>query len=94
MGAGPCHLLIVKCKDNVTVFHFSVLDSPSKSLKLFTWPSGCTAIVCGGEEVKQSNCLGDDVLSSAAEAGIAVVGVSEKSGCGVSDNGDWWHLSL
>jgi len=90
-GAGPCHILVVKCPGFVAVFHFSVGDSPSGTLGQFTWPSGCTSIMCGGDDSEQSNCLGDDVKSAAKAAGLNLVGVSGNSGCGVDASGNWYQ---
>ena len=90
-GAGPCNILVVKCPDFVGVFHFTVGDSPSGTLGMFSWPSGCSAIICGGDDTAQSNCLGDAVKSAANAAGLNVVGVSGNSGCGVSADGKWWQ---
>ncbi len=90
-GALPCNILVVKCPGFVGVFHFSVGDSPSSTLGKFSWPSGCSAIICGGDDSGQSNCLGDDVKSAAKTAGLSVVGVSGNSGCGVDANGNWYQ---
>jgi RHS repeat-associated protein len=90
-GAGPCHLLVVKCPDFAAVFHFTVGDSPSGTLGRFTWPSGCSAIMCGGDDSGQSNCLGDEVKSAAKTAGFALMGVSGNSGCGLGVDGSWWQ---
>jgi RHS repeat-associated protein len=90
-GAGPCNLLVVKCPGFVAVFHFTVGDSPCTTLGRFTWPSGCSSIICGGDDSGQSNCLGDGVKSCANAAGLNVVGVSGNSGCGVDENGNWWQ---
>jgi RHS repeat-associated protein len=90
-GAGPCNLLVVKCSDFVAVFHFTVGDSPSGTLGMFSWPSGCSAIICGGDDSGQSNCLGDKAKSAAKAAGLDVLGVSGHSGCGVDAAGNWWQ---
>ncbi len=90
-GAGPCNILVVKCPGFVGVFHFTVGDSPSGTLGMFSWPSGCSAIICGGDDTGQSNCLGDGVKSAANAAGLNVVGVSGNSGCGVDADGNWWQ---
>jgi len=90
-GAGPCHILVVKCPGFVAVFHFSVGDSPSRTLSKYSFPSGCSSIICGGDDSGQSNCLGDDVISAARTHGLNVVGVSGNSGCGVDASGDWYQ---
>jgi RHS repeat-associated protein len=90
-GAGSCNALIVKCPNFVSVFHFTVGDSPSGTLGRYSWPTGCEAIICGGDNSDQSNCLGDDVNNAAKKAGIKVVGVSGNSGCGVDANGNWYQ---
>jgi hypothetical protein len=94
-GALTCSVLVVKGIANgtpfVAVFHFTAGDSPGPTLQKFKWPKGCNAIMCGGNETPQSNCLADDVLAAAKSAGIDVVGVSENSGCGVNANGNWYQ---
>jgi hypothetical protein len=82
----------VKCPGGtVSVFHFTNGDNPGASLSKYSWPAGCDAIMCGGNDEPQSNCLADDVLASAKRKGINVVGVSGNSGCGVDKNGDWYQ---
>lgn len=88
-GAATCHVLVVKCQGSVSVFHFSVGDDPDATLEQFNWPSDCEAIMCGGNDEPQSNCLGDDVVDAAEHHGLTLVGVSGNSGCGVDANGDW-----
>ena len=93
-GADPCNILVVKCQDSgfVAVFHFDPIDSPSRTLRMFSWPSGCSAIICGGKDsIPASNCLGDAVKSAANAAGLNVVGVSGNSACGVLADGTWWQ---
>ena len=92
-GAGPCIILVVKCPGSIRVFHFSVGDSPLATLRRFAWDKGCAAIICGGDDEGQSNCLADDVIDSAANVGINIVGVSGASGCGVTAEGDWYEVS-
>ena len=89
-GANGCYMLIVKCPSFVATFHFTVGDNPGAALGKFTWPSGCSAIMCGGDPTeKQSDCLGTDLKSAAGAAGLSVVGVSAATGCGVDASGNW-----
>jgi RHS repeat-associated protein len=91
-GAAPCHVLVVKCADTITVFHFKPGDNPSSTLAAYSW-SGCSAIMCGGDGTDVSNCLGDDVLSAATgSVGITLVGVSGAEGCGVDASGNWYQF--
>jgi hypothetical protein len=96
-GCAGCIALIVKCKSGVAVYHFTAGDEPGDSLGLalgggtYDW-SACTAIVCGGDDTRESNCLADYVLRAAKDAGISVVGVSGAFGCGVNPDGTWYQL--
>ena len=92
-GAAPCIILIVKCPAVVKVFHFSVGDSPTATLQRFGWDPHCQAVICGGDDSGQSNCLADDVIRSVNNAGITLVGVSAASGCGVTAEGGWYEVA-
>jgi hypothetical protein len=91
-GALPCIILVVKGPNAgfVAVFHFEVGNTPSATLGQFSWPAGCEAIICGGDNTGQSNCLADDVNAAANAAGLNVVGVSGNSYAGVDENGNWY----
>ena len=95
-GAWGCIIAVVRCPatgpGTVTVFHFTGGDSPDCTLNRFTWPPGCSAIVCGGDDSGQSNCLADAVVYAAGLAGWNVVGISELGGCGVKANGGWYEV--
>jgi hypothetical protein len=73
----------------VAVFHFSQQDDPAATLGAMTWPMNCKAIVCGGNDTRDSNCLADKVIS-AARSKFKLEGVSASNGCGVTEDGDWW----
>ena len=90
-GAQPCNILVVKCNDWVAVFHFYPSDSPSKTLGKFLFPKGCKAIICGGDDSTDSNCLGDELVKAVGSNGIKLDGVSPNSGCGVLANGNWFQ---
>jgi RHS repeat-associated protein len=95
-GAQPCIILVIKCKNLVAVFHFNTKDDPQRTLKNFTWPKDCRAMICGGDDTDQSNCLGDDVEEAVNDMGIKLDGVSGNSACGVSPDGNngkwkWWQ---
>ena len=90
-GAGPCIILVVKCPEFVAVFHFTSGDSPGGTLRRFSWPSGCSSIMCGFNDDGDTNCRRKDVKSAANAAGLNVVGVSGNSGCGVDADGNWWQ---
>ena len=90
-GCDTCYVLVVRCPGFVAVFHFTVGDSPGGTLRRFSWPNNCHAIICGGNGEDHSNCLGDDVMDAAKDARLDVMGVSPNSGCGVDANGDWYQ---
>jgi hypothetical protein len=90
-GCEACIALIVKCPSFVAVYHFTPGDAPLGTLGQYSWPSGCEAIICGGNSDPQSNCLGDDVMGAAKNKGLRVVGVSGNSACGVDADGNWWQ---
>ncbi len=52
---------------------------------------GCSAIVCGGDDSRESNCLADYVLQAIRQNMIQLVGVSGASGCGVNPDGTWYE---
>jgi len=89
-GAAPCVALIVNCPGSgVAVFHFTAGDDPAGTLGSMTWPAGCKAIVCGGDNSRDSNCLADYVID-AAKSKFKLEGVSDSNGCGVTKDGKWW----
>lgn len=80
----------MNCPDfGVAVFHFAAGDDPSGTLATMGWPADCKAIVCGGDNLRISNCLADYV-TKAARTRFDLQGVSKSSGCGVTKDGDWW----
>jgi len=89
-GCGPCVAIVIKCPTGIAVYHFYTNDDPYNTLTSSTWPPGCQAIVCGGDDKRFSNCAADSVLKGAADAGISVVGVSGSSACGVAPGGGWY----
>ena len=90
-GAGPCIVLVVKCPGFVAVFHVTGGDSPGGTLGGFSWPLGCSSIICGLDDDPDTNCRRKDVKSAANAAGLNVVGVSGNAGCGVAPDGSWWQ---
>jgi hypothetical protein len=56
---------------------------------LIKWGTNCHAIVCGGDNGVQSNCLHTDVIHSLKEAGISIDRVSPSDECGIDGNGNW-----
>lgn len=90
-GAQPCIIVVVKCKDLVAVFHFGIADDPFTTLNNFSWPSGCKAIICGGDNTDMSNCLGVAAQNAVLAVGLKLDGVSGNSACGVDSNGNWWQ---
>jgi hypothetical protein len=86
---------VVKGGGSVSVFHFSLgapPDSPNATLSWFPWQQkGCSAIICGGDDSPDSNCLADDVIAAAKQFGITVVGVSAKSSGGVDASGSFYE---
>ena len=65
-------------------------DEPYASLRAKNL-RGCEAIVCGGDDGDESNCLADKVFGALNQNDIDVVGVSSSSACGVSPNGGWYE---
>jgi len=94
-GGGTCSILVVQCPGFVSVFHFTYGDNPAATLGNYTFPSGCNAVMCGGNPDKESNCLADGTKSAAAAAGLNLVGISANSACGGSYDADgnwtWWQ---
>jgi hypothetical protein len=99
MGTGGCQgciAVIIKCSTGVAVYHFTGGDDAACTLgvvfglRLTSW-SGCKAIVCGGDDSRDSNCLADEVLSALSRLSVAVDGVSGKGGCGVNPDGSWYE---
>jgi hypothetical protein len=93
-GAQTCIVLVIRCKGIVAVYHFSVGDEPGYTLSRYSWPKQppCDAIICGGDNSDQSNCLADDVIEAAKTHGFNLVGVSGNSGCGVDATGKWFEF--
>ncbi len=96
-GAAPCAIAVIKCSDGAAVYHFSSGDNPLWSLGWSSvvgstgdW-SGCEAIVCGGDDSNESNCLHDQTLAALKSLGIKVVGVSTGSACGFNPDGTWYE---
>ena len=87
-GASPCAIVVVACDDGVTRMHFGVRDS-TESISLIVWGRNCKAIVCGGDNDRDSNCLHEDVIQKLKGAGIDVARVSPAQGCGVDGSGNW-----
>lgn len=95
-GSTPCIIVVIKCPNGISVFHFSPGapgDYPGQTLRRYTWPTGCHAIVCGGDDSRQSNCLADDAINSLSSSGIALDGVSAKDACGWSTKDNRWYES-
>ncbi|WP_197455952.1 RHS repeat protein [Stieleria neptunia] len=91
-GALPCINTIIKCDDVVAVFHFTTGDDPSATLGNFDWRgNGCSAIICGGNDEDQSNCLAKEVMDSLSKYGIPLDGVSSLGACGVTPEGGWYQ---
>jgi len=90
-GSETCVILIIKGPGYVAVFHFAVGDNPWATLDKFSFPPHADAIVCGGNNTDQSNCLADDVLGATYLSALNVVGVSASSSCGVDANGNWYE---
>jgi RHS repeat-associated protein len=88
-GAGPCIVIVIKCANFVTVFHFYATDNVSATLSAHSF-IGCDAIMCGGNNQAWSICAANAVSSQAQNRGINIVGVSGSSSCGVTANGNWW----
>jgi hypothetical protein len=91
-GCLGCIAVIIKCPSGAAVFHFTAGDNPFATLMKYNWPSSpkCEAIVCGGDDTKESNCLADtvlDVLKNIAD----IIGVSGASGCGINPDGTWYE---
>ncbi len=96
-GADPCAVVVLRCKRGAAVFHFTPGDDPFETLgwssligRTIDW-KGCEAIVCGGDDTTQSNCLHDDVLAALKSVGIKVLGVSPFSSCGLNPDGTWYQ---
>jgi RHS repeat-associated protein len=92
IGAGGCATcigLVIKCPGGIAVYHFASGDDAINQFRGQNW-TGCTAIVCGGDDSKESHCLADHVLIGALYGGIDVVGVSPSSACGVLAGGGWY----
>ena len=91
-GCGPCIGVIIKCNSGFAVYHFTPGDDPSGSLSGLMWVlDGCTAMVCGGEDTFESNCLASYVLAALRCAAIPIVGVSGSSGCGYDPKTGKWY---
>ena len=88
-GCGPCVAIVIKCPGGIAVYHFTGGDDAYNELRNQDW-SGCDAIVCGGNDSPESNCLADEVLRGASHGGINVVGVSGRDACGVTPGGGWY----
>ncbi len=90
-GADPCIILVVKCAGFVSVFHFYAgLDSPGRTLRNFSWPPGCSALVCGGNRNPQSRCAADEVVREATDRFNPLTVAIGKSRCGVGADGEWY----
>jgi len=89
-GAGPCIIVVIKCANSVTVFHFNCTDNATATLSQWTF-TGCRAMVCGGSDEGQSNCLADYVISALTANSIPIDLVSGASSCGVDANGAWYE---
>jgi len=98
-GCETCIALIIKCPTGVAVFHFTPGDLPSTSIGNYftgggtTW-AGCHAIICGGNNERESNCLADWVIDAVKQSGATLDGVSGASACGVNPDGTWYDSSV
>lgn len=90
-GALPCIVVVIKCEDSVSVYHFTPGDDPSATLGGNSWPSGCSAMVCGGNDEFQSNCLADEAIDGLSDIGVPIDGVSKSGACGVLPDGGWYE---
>ena len=87
-GASPCAIVVVVCDNGVTRMHIgpqNFLDSIGR----IRWGKNCRAIVCGGDNSQQSNCLHTDVIDELKDAGITVERVSPSQACGIDSSGNW-----
>lgn len=89
-GAAPCAVVVIVCGGGVAVYHFKQGDDPGWTLARQTWPAGCRAIVCGGDNSTESNQLHDAVLAALPKTGVTVDCVSGASSCGVMPDGTWY----
>jgi hypothetical protein len=62
-----------------------------RAIALYTYPSGCKAIVCGGEEGdRASNCAMSSLIGAIRSHGIQFDGILPTSGCWVGADGGWY----
>ena len=92
-GAAGCAVVVMKCDDGFSVFHFTAGDDPSATIGPFWSPystdwSDCEAIVCGGDDGdRESRCLHADVHNALQAAGVQVIATLGSSACGFNPDG-------
>jgi RHS repeat-associated protein len=93
-GCAGCIAVIIKCDSGLAVYHFTAGDDPEGSLGEFMWVlDHCHAIVCGGDNSRDSNCLASYVIAALNRSGVPIDGISGASGCGYDQDTDKWYES-
>lgn len=91
-GAQPCTVVVIKCGTGFAVFHFELNDDPRATLGRYTWPAGCEALVCGGDDEAMSDCIANLAIETLERNGnITVIGVSPSSECGYWIGHGWYQ---
>jgi len=89
-GSETCIIVVIKCPSSVTVFHLTTLNNAPATLNQWAF-NDCRAMVCGGNDEGDSNCLADETISALEANSIPIDVVSGASSCGVDENGDWFE---
>ncbi len=91
MGAGPCVGVVIYCPDSDTVYsyHLGIMMNSSAAIR-GTHGDGCRAVVCGGDDNRNSRCLLKGVIQKLRSEGITIEGIIDDASCYLGPDKQWY----
>jgi hypothetical protein len=94
-GCDTCVGVVIHCPcRGVAVFHFGVGSAPERTIRAFNWPTGCHAVVCGGQEDDPGSiAVYNSVIRSLRAKRITIDGITPYDHV-FWGNGGWHFLDV
>ena len=89
-GANLCIGVVVVCPSQAVAFHFTTTDDAGATIRQYSWPTNCKAVICGGCNSPASNDLLIEVINSLKQSGIKIDGMVNTTGCFYGPGGMWY----